>query len=72
VRAPLRKIVSQSRAVRRPERRMRKPVLIVLECGHVDIVGKTEADRGRVYCFDCFYRKPPDVAPAIGVGVVSQ
>jgi len=56
--APLRKIVHSTAPERRPGRRG-LVALSTLECGHQDWTKASERRRGRCYCFDCMYGKPP-------------
>lgn len=63
-RAPERKIVHSTPPRRDPDRRGMVSTS-VLECGHLDWTKASERKRGWVYCFDCFYGKPPQYVDEI-------
>lgn len=57
--SPKRRIVKSGPSyTHHPSNRMKKPMFVILECGHDDTVGKIDVNQGWTYCFDCYYNKP--------------
>jgi len=62
--APKRKIVKRSEFSEIVPRGGR--FFVYLECGHIEQMTRTEANKGFCYCWDCYYQKPTAFDPEEG------